>query len=397
MPFHPTRRSSFARSALTVALSLIAAATIVACQPVAGMAAAESAPAAAAAPVVHVAVAQQRAVEPQFAQVGRVEAAHRVEIRPRVGGHIDAVLFREGDVVRAGQPLFRIDPRPFDVALERARADLQLARAKEVLARSEAERARKLLQDQAISAEEAERRGAAHAEAQARSAAAQAAVQAATLDREFATISAPASGRIGRALVTAGNYVAAGSGQPLATLTATAPLHVYFDLGDAALIGQIAAERKPGRWQARVINPQTGDTLANAPVDFMDNEMAGTTGTLRLRARIDKPAADLVPGQFVRVQLAGTATESLLVPEKAIGTDQGQRFVLVVKPDQTVEYRAVTLGALHRDERVISRGLQSGEQVVVSGLMKVRPGMKVQPQAAAPASAQAPAGISGKS
>lgn len=397
MSFTRALHSSFARSALTVALSLIATATIVACQPVVGMASAETAPAAAPAPVVHVAVAQQRAVEPQFAQVGRVEAAHRVEIRPRVGGHIDAVLFREGDVVRAGQPLFRIDPRPFDVALERARADLQLARAREALARSEAERAQNLLKDQAISAEEAERRGAAHAEAQARSAAAQATVQAASLDREFATISAPASGRIGRAMVTAGNYVAAGSGQPLATLTATAPLHVYFDLGDAALIGQIAAERKPGRWQARVINPQTGDTLANAPVDFMDNEMAGPTGTLRLRARIDKPAADLVPGQFVRVQLAGTATESILIPEKAIGTDQGQRFVLVVQPDQTVEYRAVTLGALHRDERVISRGLQAGEKVIVSGLMKVRPGMKVQPQAAAPAAAQAQAAISSRS
>lgn len=397
MPLAHAPRAALARSALAVTLSLLSAAAIVACQPAVGTAAAASTAAAAPAPVVHVAAVQRRAVAPQFTQVGRVEAARRVEIRPRVAGHIDAVLFREGDIVRAGQPLFRIDPRPFDVALERARADLQLARARESLARSEADRARRLAGEQAISAEEAERRGAAHAEAIARSAAAQAALQAAALDREFAVVTASTQGRIGRAMVTAGNYVAAGSGQPLATLAATAPLHVYFDVGDAALIGRLAAEREPGRWQARVIDPQSGAALATAPVDFVDNEMAGATGTLRLRARIDKPTAGLVPGQFVRVHLAGTAVDSLLVPEKAIGTDQGQRFVLVVKPDQQLEYRAVGLGPLHGDQRVIASGLQSGEQVVVSGLMKVRPGMKVQPQAAPSPAQQAQAPTSSKS
>jgi multidrug efflux system membrane fusion protein len=396
MPPISTARASYARSAATVALSLLAAVTIVACQPAVGTAAAEGTPAAAPLPGVQVAAVQQRAVQPQFAQVGRVEAAQRVEIRPRVAGPIEAVLFREGDVVRAGQPLFRIDPRPFDVAVERARAELQLARAKESLARSEAERAQRLAADQAISAEEVERRTSAHAEAAARSAAAQAALDAAGLDREFAVIRAPMAGRIGRALVTAGNYVAAGAGQPLATLSATAPLHVYFDVADAALIGQLAARRKPGRWQARVLDAQAGALLATAPVDFIDNEMGGATGTLRLRARIDTPAPGLVPGQFVRVQLAGAASESLLVPDKAIGIDQGQRFVLVVQPDQQVAYRTVQTGALHGELRAIASGLQPGEQVIVSGLMKIRPGMKVQAQAA-PASTQAQAATSSKS
>ena len=396
MPPARTRRTSYAKSAVTMAFALIAAATIVACQPAVGPAAAQAAPASAPLPLVNVAAVQKRFVEPQFAQVGRIEAAQRIEIRPRVAGHIEAVLFREGDIVRAGQALFRIDPRPFDVALERARAELQLARAKETLARSEAERAQRLSTQQATSAEEAERRNAGHAEALARSAAAQAAVQAAALDREFAVITASTGGRIGRAMVTAGNYVAAGSGQPLATLTATAPLHVYFEVGDAALIAQLATERKPGRWQARVVDPQSGASLATAPVDFVDNEMAGATGTLRLRARIDQPTASLVPGQFVRVHLAGTATESLLVPEKAIGMDQGQRFVLVVKPDQQVEYRQVGLGAPQGDQRVIVSGLEPGEQVIVSGLMKVRPGMKVQPQAAPTPAQQAQAANSSK-
>lgn len=383
MPFNHTWRASITRSALTVTLSLIAAATIVACQPAIGTAAAESTPAAAPAPVVQVAAVQRLSVEPQFTQVGRVEAAQRVEIRPRVNGHIEAVLFREGEIVRAGQPLFRIDPRPFDVALERVRADLQLAQAKEVLARSEAERAERLVKEQAISAEEVDRRSAARTEAVARTAAAQAAVRAAALDREFAVVTASTQGRIGRAMVTAGNYVAAGSGQPLATITALAPLHVYFDVGDAALIAQLASARKAGHWQARVIDPHNGAALATAPVDFVDNEMSGTTGTLRLRARIEKPAPGLVPGQFVRVQLAGPPSESLLVPEKSIATDQGQRFVLVVKPDQQVEYRVVKLGAAHGEQRVIASGLQAGEQVIVSSLMKVRPGTKVQAQAPA--------------
>ena len=391
------RRSSYARSAITIVLSVVAAATIAACQPGVGTAAAQDAPSAASLPVVQVAAVQQRAVEPQFAQVGRIEAAQRVEIRPRVAGHIEAVLFREGDVVRAGQPLFRIDPRPFDVALDRARAELQLARATEALTRSQADRAQVLMKEQAIAAEEAERRSAAHAEAQARSAAAQAALQAAALDREFAVVKAATEGRIGRAMVTAGNYVAAGSGQPLATLTAVAPLYVYFEVGDAALIAQLAGERKAGRWQARVIDPHTGNALATAPVDFVDNEMAGATGTLRLRARIEKPTPTLLPGQFVRIQLAGAAADSLLVPETAIGTDQGQRYVLVVKPDGQVDYRAVKLGAPHADQRVIASGLRAGEQVVVSGLMKVRPGTKVQPQAALAPAQQAQATPSSKS
>lgn len=385
----PAVRAAFGKTAITAALALAAAATIVGCQPAVPPAAAQAAPA--PAPVVQVATVQQRAVAPQFAQVGRVEAAQRVEIRPRVAGHIEAALFREGELVRAGQPLFRIDPRPFDVALERARADLQLARAREALARSEAERAQRLAQAQAMAAEEVERRAAAWQEAQARTAAAQAAVQAAALDREFAVVTAPVGGRIGRALATAGNYVAAG-GQPLATLTAVAPLHVHFDIGDAGLVAQVAGARKAGAWRARILDAQSGAPLGDAPVDFVDNEMAGATGTLRLRARLDQPAPGLVPGQFVRVQLAGAARDALLVPEKAIATDQGQRFVLVVDARQQVEYRAVQLGAAHGEQRVVTGGLRAGERVIVSGLMKLRPGMQVQPQAAEAAQAQATTG-----
>lgn len=381
-------RASYAKSAIAAGLSLLAAAAIVGCQPVAGEARAQ-APAAAPAPTVSVALAREQALAPQFAQVGRVEAAQRVEIRARVGGHVEAVLFREGELVRAGQPLFRIDPRPFDVALQRAKADLQLAQAKEGLARSEAERAQRLAKEHAISAEEAERRAAAHAEAVARSAAAQAQVQSAALDREFATITAPVTGRIGRALVTAGNYVAAGAAQSLATLTSAAPMHVYFEVGDPALVREIAAHARSAKWQARILDAQGGALLATAPVDFVDNEMGDQTGTLRLRARIDKPVDGVLPGQFVRVQLAGTPRASIVVPDKAIASDQGQPFMLAVNAQQQVEYRPVKLGALHGDQRVVTSGLAAGDAVIVSGLMKIRPGMQVQPQpAGAPAQAQ---------
>jgi RND family efflux transporter MFP subunit len=375
----------YLRTALSAALSLVAAATIVACQPVAGTAQASTA-GAPPAPSVTVAAVQQRSMEQHTAQVGRVEAAQRVDIRPRVAGHVDAVLFREGELVRAGQPLFRIDTRPFDLALVRAQADLQLARAKESLARGEADRAQRLAKDQAIAAEEVERRVAAFAEAQARTAAAQAAADAAALDRQFAIVTAPVAGRIGRAMVTAGNYVQAGGAQaPLATLTAVAPLHIHFDIGDAALVARLAAERKPGRWHARILDPQGGALLGTAPVDFVDNEMASQAGTLRLRARVDQPSASLVPGQFVRVQLSGAAQDTLLVPEQALGTDQGQRYVLVVSPGNDVEYRPVQLGARHGEQRAVNAGVKAGEKVIVSGLMRVRPGMKVQPQAADPA------------
>jgi RND family efflux transporter MFP subunit len=386
-PRPPSTRAAFARSSAAAALSLLAAAAIVGCQPALGGAGAPPT-AETPAPVVTVASAQQQAVAQQFAQVGRVEAAQRVEIRPRVAGHIEAVLFKEGDLVRAGQPLFRIDPRSFDVAMQRARADLQLAQARETLARSEAERARRLAQEQAISGEEVERRVAAHAEAVARSAAAQAQVQSAALDREFATLTAPMAGRIGRAVASAGNYVAAGSAQPLAILTSVAPLHVYFEVGEPALVSEVAARGRLSGWQARILDAQGGHLLTVAPLDFVDNEVAGQTGTLRVRARIDKPIDGLLPGQFVRVQLAGSPRPGIVVPEAAIASDQGQPFVLVVTPQQQVEYRPVKLGAAHGDQRVVAAGIAAGDSVIVSGLMKIRPGMKVRPQpAGAPAQA----------
>ena len=381
----PQARTPFGASASLagLAVSLLAVFVLVACEPVVAdaNALAASAP---PAPTVQVARVEATQIEASQMQIGRVEAAQRVEVRPRVGGHIEAVLFKEGSIVRAGQPLFRIDARTHAVAQQRSDAELELARVQERQAQTELHRAQRLFADRAISAQEVERRSAALAEAQARTASFEAARSEATLQREFTVIHAPISGRIGRALVTAGNYVGTGSNQaPLTTIVSVAPLHVHFDV-DAKLAAQhLKASAGSSPWTARILDTDGSQEWARAPIDFADNEVTGTTGTLRMRATIAQPNPELVPGRFVRVQLATAAAQpTLTVPEKAIGTDQAQRFVLIATADGSVERRTVQLGGREGEQRIVTHGLEAGDLVIVSGLMRVRPGMKVQPELA---------------
>lgn len=386
-PRHSPHPRSLAATLAVAAIAVAAAAVLVACQPAVPEARAAAAAGPPTVPVVPVRAATMDAAP---VQVARIEAARQVELRARVAGPIDSVLFREGDVVRAGQPLFQIDPRPYDAALARARAELQLAEARETLTTGEAERARALHAERAIAAEELERRTAAHAEAQARRAAAEAVVQTTQLERDFTLIRAPIEGRVGRALVTAGNVVAAGANaNALATLVSIAPLHVHIDVADRDLLRRLAESRGATGWQARVLDASGQRELALAPIDFSNHSIDVATGTVRLRARIDAPVAGLMPGQYVRAQVtSGAALPVLLVPDKAIGTDQGRRFVLVVDAAGQVEYRPVGIGAAHGSERIVTEGLKAGEQVIVSGLMRLRPGMTVRPQPVDAAAAQ---------
>ena len=402
VPPVPNPLSFSVRPTLTVGvLAIVAAAALVACQPAVPEAQAAAA-VTAEPPAVPVARVLQSSLENAITQVARVEASQRVDLQPRVAGPVEAVLFREGDVVRAGQPLFQIDARTFDATVARARADLKLAQAREALMASEADRAKQLHTDRAIAVEELDRRVAAHAEAQARRAAADAALQTAALERDFTLVRAPISGRIGRALVTPGNFVAAGvNPTPLASIVSVAPLHVNFDVSDRGVIERLGGLRgKTGvtGWKVRILDADGQRELAQAPVDFADHSIEAATGTLRMRARVDAPHPRLMPGQYVRIQLAtGQAEPTLLVPDKAIGTDQGQRFVLVVGTDGKVEYRSISVGASHQDSRVVTAGLKVGEQVIVSGLMRVRPGMTVKPQTAAVDAAQVSATAPAKS
>lgn len=369
----------------------VAAALLSACQPAVQEAQAEEAAASALmeAPVARVVRSE---VGVGWTHIARVEAAERVDLQARVAGVVEAVLFREGDVVRAGQPLFQIDPRPFDAAVAQARAGVLLARAQEQLAASEAARARQMHADQAMATEEMERRVAGHDEAQARRAAAEAALQAALLNREFTQVKAPITGRIGRALVTKGNFVTAGTNAtPLASIVATTPVHIHFDVSDRTVLSQVAADRRLRGWSVQVLDADGHPMPGTVPVDFTDHSIESATGTLRLRARIEASSAALLPGQYVRVRLMNPRQEpALLVPDQAIGTDQGHRYVLVVNDEGRVEYRAVTLGALHHPHRIVTSGLRAGEQVIVSGLMRVRPGMTVSPKPVDASSAGAP-------
>jgi multidrug efflux system membrane fusion protein len=394
-PLAPQRRS-LAGTLSVAGLAIVAAAVLAACQP--AVPDAQASPTAAPeAPSVPIARVRAVTTDAGPTQVARVEASERVELRARVSGPIDAVLFREGDVVRAGQPLFQIDPKPYDAAVARARAEVQLARARETLTAAEAERARQLHADRAIAVEEMERRTAAHAEAQARRAAAEAALQTAQLERDFTLVRAPIDGRIGRALVTAGNFVSAGSNATvLATLVSVAPLHVHIDVADRSLLQRLAENRGAKGWKARILDADGQRELVRAPIDFTNHSVDAATGTVRVRARVDAAVPGLMPGQYVRAQLAtGTAQSVLLVPDQAIGTDQGRRFVLVVDDAGQVEYRPVGVGAVQGTDRIVTDGLKAGEQVIVSGLMRVRPGMAVKPQPSDAPAAQAQGRVQG--
>lgn len=310
--FPSSLNSHFVRPTGLALATLAAALALAACEPAVPNANAASA-AAQVPPSVPVARALASLDTPAEALVARVEAAQRVELHARVAGPVDAVLFREGETVKAGQALFQLDARPFDAAVARAKADLKVARARESLAASEADRARLMQVDRSISAEEAERRAAAYAEAQARSSAAEAVLQTAQLEREFTTVRAPISGRIGRALVTPGNFVAAGNGAgALTSIVSVDPLHVHVDVAERLLPTDMRSVGAKG-WKARILDADGRKELAVAPIDFSNHSIETATGTLRLRARIDNPRIGLLPGQYVRVELQGGQRQAALL------------------------------------------------------------------------------------
>jgi RND family efflux transporter MFP subunit len=353
-------------------LSLALAALLSACTAtVAGEAAAP------ALPSVPVAAPLQQTIPITLDVPGHVEAAERVELRPRVGGYVKAVTFAEGARVRKGDLLVQIDPAPYAAALAAARAELQRADAQYRLASQEGERASRLVARQALSAEESERRHAQVAIARAARAAAVAAVERAQLDLDDARILAPIDGRIGRAEITMGNLV--GPQDRLAVLVGDTRMYVRFDLPEAAL--GAASTRD---WTARFSVPDAADLVFEGPLAFLENEIGAGTGTLR--ARMELPGHEaLVPGRYGFVRLTmGMREDALLIDERAIGAEQGTRYVLVVAADGTVQYRPVTLGARLNGLRVIEQGLSAQDQVIVEGLMAVRPGMNVAPRPATP-------------
>lgn len=337
-------------------------------------------------PPPQVSVAQVLVEDVQLwdAFTGRIEAVETVDLRPRVSGYIESVNYREGQEVEKGDVLFVIDPRPYRAELERAEAELQRARARAELARSEAARAEALAQSRSISREELDQRRAAAATSEADILAAQAIAETARLNMEFTEVRAPIAGRAGRALVTPGNLVSEAT--PLTRLVALDQVHVHFHSDELAYLHYDAMARNAGQASlrdggvpVRVGLASDEDYPYRGVVDFVDNRLDAEAGTILTRALLDNSERRFAPGMYARVQLlAGSAEDTLLIDDKAVLTDQDRKYVYVVDGEGRAMRRDVQLGRMVEGLRMVTTGLESGDQVVVSGAQRIFfPGMPV--------------------
>jgi RND family efflux transporter MFP subunit len=338
-------------------------------------------------PGVTVAPPLQQEVQDWDEFTGRIDAVESVEIRPRVSGYIDKVHFKSGQLIKKGDLLFTIDPRPFQAVLDRFEAEVQRAKTKLDLTKKELDRADRLTAAKAISTEEADTKTMAYREANDALRSAEAAVKASALDVEFASVRSPISGRVSREMVTAGNYVSgvAGFTTLLTSVVATEQVYVYADVDEATFLRYQRLSTE-GKGTHLTDKPTTAEMQlegeSNYPhkgrIESFDNRIQGSTGSILVRAVFDNKDGTLRPGTFVRMRLpGGPPYQALLVSEEAIGTDQGRKFVLTVGADKMSQYKTVELGPLVGENRVIRTGLAKDDSVIINGLAKVRPGMPV--------------------
>jgi len=350
-------------------------------------------PAAAAPPPVTVAQPVKRTVTDWDEFTGRFEAMEEVQVRARVGGFVTSVEFRDGAFVRAGDLLYVIDSRPFEAIALQADGQLSDARAKAELAKRELDRALTLVQTNAVSESIVDQRRQTLQAAHAAEQQAEGALKAAQLNIEFSHVLAPMAGRVSRHLVSVGNLVQGSdnaSGTLLTSIVSLDPIYIYFDVDEATYLRNNKLWFEGRRPSSRdTPNPVqvtlTGETKPShdGKMDFLDNRLDLSTGTLRSRAIIPNKDLSILPGQFGRVRLIGSAPyEALLLPDVAIATDQSRKIVFVVKDDNTVEAKAVTLGPLDEGLRVIREGLKAEDRVIVDGIQRARVGAKVTPQTA---------------
>lgn len=335
------------------------------------------------APPVSVASPLQREVVDLDEFVGRFEAPTTVQVRARVGGYVQAAHFREGQFVRQGQLLFTLDPRPAQAAVSAARAQLAQAEARYGLARADLRRAESLAQSQAVSQAELDQRRAGVRGAEADVSAAQANLRARQLDLEFTRVTAPASGRVSDRRVDAGNLVAGGSSQAdvLTTIVSTSPIHFTFEASEAVLLKYQRQSRGGAAAPVRIRLQDEPSFTRSGRVDFSDNALDPSSGTIRIRAVVDNPDGFLKPGLAGRARVAGGgAYPALLVPDSAVATDQARKVVYVVARDGSVTPRPVQLGPLYDGLRVVRSGVGPNDRVIVAGLQRVMPGQKVTPR-----------------
>jgi RND family efflux transporter MFP subunit len=357
-------------------------------------------------PAVTVSTPVKRSIVDKDEYVGRFTAVDMVEIRARVSGYLEKVHFVDGSLVKQGEPLFTIDSRPFQNALAQAQANLAQSRANLAYAEADLERAQQLVRERTISEQVFQQRTQAKKTAEAAVAAQEAATRQATLDLAFTELKAPVTGRIGDRRVSPGNLVTGGTtGNTtlLATIVSTDPIWFEFTFDESSYLrykrmsenGDDVASRG-ARLKVALQLLDEKDFPHEGTMDFIDNVIDRTSGTIRGRAVVPNKDGLFTPGMFARVQIAGSAPyDALLVPDAAIGSEQARKFVLTVDGENTTRQKYVTLGALVDGLRVIKEGLAPEDRVIVDGLMRTRPGQKVTPETAKepqPAQPQAKAG-----
>jgi RND family efflux transporter MFP subunit len=339
-------------------------------------------------PQVSVATVLEKRVKDWDEFTGRFQAVETVEIRPRVSGYIDRVAFKEGGLVKKGDLLFVIDPRPYQAEYDRAAADLKRYKTALDLARIESARVQRLRESGAVSQEELDERTSTVAQAEANASGAQAALESAQLNLNFTRVTSPIAGRVSRAEVTRGNLVTGGNngGTLLSSVVSMDPIYLYFDSDEQAYLRYTQMARN-GQRSSDAPNPvQVG--LANEEgfphpgrVDFIDNQLNPQTGTIRARAVLDNKDGQFTPGLFARVQLLGSDEyDAVLIDDSAVNTDQNQKYVFLLGADNKIEYRKVKLGRVIDGLRVVKEGLKAGDTIVVNGAQRVHPGVTVTPQ-----------------
>ncbi|HTA99444.1 MAG TPA: efflux RND transporter periplasmic adaptor subunit [Bradyrhizobium sp.] len=350
-------------------------------------------PAAAAAPPVTVAQPTRRTVTDWDEFTGRFDAVEEVQVRARVGGFVTNVEFKDGDMVHTGDLLYLIDSRPFEAVSEQADGQLADARAKAELAKRDLDRGLTLVQTSAVSEQVVDQRRQALQAAHAAETVAEGALKAAQLNIEFSHVLAPITGRVSRHLISVGNLVQGsdnGGGTLLTSIVSLDPIYIYFDMDEATYLKYNRLYFEGKRPSSRE-NPNpvqvtlTGESKPShdGKVDFLDNRLDLSTGTLRARAVVPNKDLSILPGLFGRVRLIASAPyEALLLPDTAIATDQSRKIVFVVNDDDTVEAKPVVLGPLDEGLRIVREGLKPEDRVIVDGLQRARVGAKVSPHAA---------------